>query len=172
MVRILNLDREYNIINKASLPQQLPLLSYIMTNHCLNHQYSLLSQIFNKLINIDGFFCLDPPQHCIECDEGACPPNTSEPGGWPSCNKNVSFLLVWWSWPWRWHWQGLHDLAMQGNGTMWPEVEAYLARHSIERERGGNVNLTIDMQVYEGADPMFKPGFNNSKSNEYSPYYP
>ncbi len=48
-----------------------------MTNHCLDHQHSLLSQALDKLINIDGFLCLDPFHHGIECDEGACPPNTS-----------------------------------------------------------------------------------------------
>ncbi len=48
-----------------------------MTNHCLDHQHSLLSQILNKLINIDSFFSFDPLHHCVECDEGACPPDTS-----------------------------------------------------------------------------------------------
>ncbi len=49
----------------------------VPTNHCLNHQYSLLSQILNELKNIDGFFSFDPLYHGVECDEGACPPNTS-----------------------------------------------------------------------------------------------
>ncbi len=49
--------------------------SFPITNHCLDHQHSLLSQIL-KLINIDVFL-FDPLQHGVECDEGTCPPNTS-----------------------------------------------------------------------------------------------
>ncbi len=50
--------------------------SFPITNHCLDHQHSLLSQIL-KLIYIDVFLCFDPLQHGVECDEGTCPPNTS-----------------------------------------------------------------------------------------------
>ncbi len=34
------------------MPGARPLL-YLMTNHCLDHQHSLLSQILDKLKNID-----------------------------------------------------------------------------------------------------------------------
>ncbi len=109
-------------------------LTYL-TNHCLDHQHSLLSQALDKLINIDAFLCLDPLHHWVECDEGACPPNTSTAVNQEDVRLGIRMCLS--------HsldevdhgdgiaWQGLHDLAMQGSGTMWPEVEAYLARHSV-----------------------------------------
>ena len=48
------------------------------TYYSLNHENPLLPQVGNKLVNVDGvLISLDPLQHGVQCDEGACPANTS-----------------------------------------------------------------------------------------------
>ena len=49
----------------------------LMTNQCLDHQHSLLHEVMDKLMNIDALFSFKSFHHGVECDEGACPPNTS-----------------------------------------------------------------------------------------------
>ncbi len=53
------------------------LLNIGSTYHCLHHQHSLLPQVSDKLIDVDRLLHLDPLQHGIQCDEGACPAHSS-----------------------------------------------------------------------------------------------
>ena len=45
--------------------------------YSLNHENPLLPQVGKKLVNVDCVLSLDPLQHGVQCDEGACPTNTS-----------------------------------------------------------------------------------------------
>ena len=48
-----------------------------LSYHSLHHQDSLLPQVGDKLVDVDGSLCPDPLQHVIQRDEGASPPHTS-----------------------------------------------------------------------------------------------
>ena len=54
-------------------------LAYLTLNTywSLHHQHSLFPQVAHKLVNVDGVLLLDPLQHVVQGDEGACPAHPS-----------------------------------------------------------------------------------------------
>ncbi len=47
----------------------------MVSYQCLHHENSPLSHVSYKLIHIHCLISLDPLEHGVQCDEGACTPH-------------------------------------------------------------------------------------------------